>query len=51
MSKSQTAGLRRRFIKNNLTQRGSHIMRSLLMSHMQVSKIYQKDVLWTFSGF
>ena len=51
MSKGQTAGLWRGFIKNNLTQRGSQIVRLILMSHMKVIKIGQKYFHGHFEGF
>ena len=38
MSKNQTPRLWRRFTKNKLTQWGSHILTSILMSHMMVTK-------------
>ena len=50
MSKSQIAGLWRRFIKRNLTQWVSNIMRSVLTAHVKVIQITQKHILWTFWG-
>ena len=38
MSKNQTPRLWRRCTKNNLTQWGSHILMSILTSHMMVTK-------------
>ena len=37
--------------KNKFTQRGSHILTSILMSNMKVTKIVQKHFLCTFWGF
>ena len=41
LSKSQTAKLGWSFTKNNLTQWGSQVMISILMSHLKVIKISQ----------
>ena len=37
--------------KKKLTQWGSQILTSILMSNMKVNKIAQKYFLWTFWGF
>ena len=37
--------------KKKLTSWGSHILMSILMSNMKVTKIAQKYFLWTFWGF
>ena len=49
MAKSQTAGLGRMFTKKTITKLWDpHIMTSILMAHMKIIKIAQKDILWIF---
>ena len=40
-----------RFIKNNLTQRSSHIMRSILMSHLKVIEMGKAFFMNTWKTF